>query len=137
MLPYYRYLVIWSGLYTVHGGFIDWTNDGLGMLSFSNELWNGNQYFNSPELQTQAGYTLVRLREAARDWRTAEALLGAARRYPEPRDDLVEPVDVQQVVHVLEPVGRVAVEVGDDDRAVLHGRRDRRVRDAGRPGPAR
>ena len=53
MLPYYRYLVIWSGLYTVHGGFIDWTNDGLGMLSFSNELWNGNQYFNSPELQTQ------------------------------------------------------------------------------------
>ncbi len=53
MLPYYRYLVIWSGLYTVHGGFIDWTNDGLGMLSFSNELWNGNQYYNSPELQTQ------------------------------------------------------------------------------------
>ena len=30
MLPFYRYLVIWSGLYTVHGGFIDWTNDGLG-----------------------------------------------------------------------------------------------------------
>jgi hypothetical protein len=53
MLPYYRYLVIWSGLYTVHGGFIDWTNDGLGMLSFSNELWNGGQYFNSPELQQQ------------------------------------------------------------------------------------
>jgi hypothetical protein len=53
MLPYYRYLVIWSGLYTVHGGFIDWTNDGLGILSFSNELWNGNQYFNSPELQAQ------------------------------------------------------------------------------------
>ncbi|MDQ3171427.1 MAG: M14 family metallopeptidase [Acidobacteriota bacterium] len=53
MLPYYRYLVIWSGLYTVHGGFIDWTNDGLGMLSFSNELWAGGQYFNSPELQKQ------------------------------------------------------------------------------------
>jgi hypothetical protein len=53
MLPYYRYLVIWSGLYTVHGGFIDWTNDGLGMLSFSNELWNGGQYFNSPQLQEQ------------------------------------------------------------------------------------
>jgi hypothetical protein len=53
MLPYYRYLVIWSGLYTVHGGFIDWTNDGLGILSFSNELWNGNQYFNSPALQEQ------------------------------------------------------------------------------------
>ncbi len=53
MLPYYRYLVIWSGLYTVHGGFIDWTNDGLGILSFSNELWNGGQDFNSPALQEQ------------------------------------------------------------------------------------
>ena len=53
MLPYYRYIVIWSGLYTVHGGFIDWTNDGLGMLSFSNELWAGDQYFNSPALMDQ------------------------------------------------------------------------------------
>jgi hypothetical protein len=53
MLPYYRYLVIWSGLYTVHGGFIDWTNDGLGIISFSNELWSGGQYFNSPELKEQ------------------------------------------------------------------------------------
>ena len=53
MLPYYRYIVIWSGLYTVHGGFIDWTNDGLGMLSFSNELWAGDQYFNSPALMEQ------------------------------------------------------------------------------------
>jgi len=53
ILPYYRYLVIWSGLYTVHGGFIDWTNDGLGILTFSNELWNGDQYFTSPALQEQ------------------------------------------------------------------------------------
>jgi len=53
LLPYYDYLVIWSGLYTVHGGFIDWTNDGLGMISFSNELWNGGQYFNSPALKEQ------------------------------------------------------------------------------------
>ena len=53
MLPYYRYLVIWSGLYTVHGGFIDWTNDDLGILSFSNELWNSGQYFNSPALKEQ------------------------------------------------------------------------------------
>lgn len=53
ILPFYRYLVIWSGLYTVHGGFIDWTNDGLGILSFSNELWNGGQYFTSPELKQQ------------------------------------------------------------------------------------
>lgn len=53
MLPYYNYLVIWQGLYTVHGGSIDWTNDGLGIVSFSNELWNGGQYFNSPLLQQQ------------------------------------------------------------------------------------
>ena len=53
ILPFYRYIVIWSGLYTVHGGFIDWTNDGLGMISFSNELWNGRQYYTSPELQAQ------------------------------------------------------------------------------------
>jgi hypothetical protein len=54
MLPYYDYLVIWRGLYTVHGGSIDWTNDGLGILSYSNELWNGDQYYNSPLLQKQA-----------------------------------------------------------------------------------
>lgn len=53
MLPYYDYLVIWQGLYTVHGGSLDWTNDGLGIVSFSNELWNGGQYFNSPLLQKQ------------------------------------------------------------------------------------
>lgn len=53
ILPFYRYIVIWSGLYTVHGGFIDWTSDGLGMISFSNELWSGRQYFTSPELQEQ------------------------------------------------------------------------------------
>ena len=53
MLPYYNYYVIWRGLYTVHGGSIDWTNDGLGIVSFSNELWNRGQYFNSPLLQEQ------------------------------------------------------------------------------------
>ena len=53
MLPFYDYMVIWRGLYTVHGGSIDWTNDGLGILSFTNELWNGGQYFQSPLLQKQ------------------------------------------------------------------------------------
>jgi hypothetical protein len=53
MLPFYRYLVIWSGLYTVHGGVTDWGNDGLGILSLSNELWNNGQYFTSPELKEQ------------------------------------------------------------------------------------
>ena len=53
LLPYYRYLVIWSGLYTVHGGVTDWGNDTLGILSLSNELWSSGQYFNSPELKEQ------------------------------------------------------------------------------------
>ena len=53
ILPFYRYIVIWSGLYTVHGGFIDWTNDGLGIISFSNELWSSEQYFTSPALKDQ------------------------------------------------------------------------------------
>jgi hypothetical protein len=53
ILPFYRYVIIWSGLYTVHGGTLDYTNDGLGIMSFSNELWNGSQYFTSPELQAQ------------------------------------------------------------------------------------
>lgn len=35
----YRYIVIWSGLYTVWGGFIDFTHDLLGIYSYSNELW--------------------------------------------------------------------------------------------------
>jgi hypothetical protein len=53
ILPFYRYLVIWSGLYTVHGGVTDWGNDGLGIISLSNELWSGEQYFTSPALKEQ------------------------------------------------------------------------------------
>ena len=53
ILPFYRYLVIWSGLYTVHGGVTDWGNDTLGIISLSNELWNAGQYFTSPDLKEQ------------------------------------------------------------------------------------
>jgi hypothetical protein len=53
ILPFYDYIVLWSGLYTVHGGFIDFTNDTLGIISFSNELWNEGQYFTSPALKEQ------------------------------------------------------------------------------------
>jgi len=35
----YNYFVIWKDLYTVWGGFIDFTYDMLGIYSFSNELW--------------------------------------------------------------------------------------------------
>jgi hypothetical protein len=39
LLPFYKYMVIWRDLYQVHGGFVDWTYAGLGIISFSNELW--------------------------------------------------------------------------------------------------
>lgn len=45
MLPFYTYMVIWKDLYEVHGGFVNWTSEGLGVFSFTNELWNGDQYF--------------------------------------------------------------------------------------------
>ncbi|MFC1551930.1 M14 family metallopeptidase [Candidatus Latescibacterota bacterium] len=53
MLPFYRYIVLWEDFYTTYGGSIDWTNDGLGIISFANELWNGRQYFTSTELEEQ------------------------------------------------------------------------------------
>ncbi len=46
ILPYYRYMVLWRDLYPVHGGFIDYTYDDLGIFSFSNELWSNRQYYN-------------------------------------------------------------------------------------------
>ncbi len=60
ILPWYEYLIIWQGLYTVHGGAIDWTSDGHGIVSFSNELWNGNQYFQSPLLGASSRATPTR-----------------------------------------------------------------------------
>ena len=49
MLPFYRYMVIWSDLYTVHGGFVNWTYEGLGIFSFTNELWSDAQPYNRRE----------------------------------------------------------------------------------------
>jgi hypothetical protein len=49
MLPFYRYLVLWKDLYPVHGGFVNWTYEGLGIFSFTNELWSSRQLFNSPD----------------------------------------------------------------------------------------
>jgi len=45
MLPYYRSMVIYRDLYTVHGGFVNWTAEGLGIFSFTNEMWNDSKYF--------------------------------------------------------------------------------------------
>jgi hypothetical protein len=40
LLPFYNYWVIHADLYTVHGGFVNWLAEGLGIVSFTNELWN-------------------------------------------------------------------------------------------------
>ncbi|MDZ7372398.1 MAG: M14 family metallopeptidase [candidate division KSB1 bacterium] len=60
ILPFYRYAVIYRDLYTVHGGFINWTYEGLGIFSFSNELWSSYEYFKKAPG-----------REEGRDWRSS------------------------------------------------------------------
>ncbi len=47
ILPGYRYMILWRDLYTVHGGFITWTYEGLGIFSFTNELFVRSQYFSN------------------------------------------------------------------------------------------
>lgn len=55
MIPFYRSLVINKDLYDVHGGFINWTYEHLGIFSFTNELWNGSQLLGRPESPGGAG----------------------------------------------------------------------------------
>lgn len=43
LLPFYRYMIIHADLYTVHGGFVNWLAEGLGIVSFTNELWTGSR----------------------------------------------------------------------------------------------
>lgn len=57
MLPFYRNFVTHKDLYSVHGGFIGWTYEHLGIFSFTNELWNNEQLLGRP---ITAGTTLDR-----------------------------------------------------------------------------
>jgi hypothetical protein len=57
MLPYYRYMIIWRDLYSVFGGFVTWTYESLGIVSFTNELWNDDQDFgNHPQSGDEADH---------------------------------------------------------------------------------
>ncbi len=49
MLPFYRYMIIHKDLYSVAGGFVNWTAEGLGIFSFTNELWARNRMRQSAE----------------------------------------------------------------------------------------
>ena len=46
MLPFYRYYILWKDLYTVWGGFLDWTYLQEGIFTFSNEIFSSSQYYN-------------------------------------------------------------------------------------------
>ncbi|MEZ6163731.1 MAG: M14 family metallopeptidase [Phycisphaerales bacterium] len=48
LLPYYNYMVIHADLYTVHGGFVNWLAEGLGIASFTNELWTDRRIMPDP-----------------------------------------------------------------------------------------
>ena len=48
MIPFYRNFVIHKDLYSVHGGFVNWTYEHMGIFSFSNELWNFDQLLGRP-----------------------------------------------------------------------------------------
>ncbi|MFQ5949052.1 MAG: M14 family metallopeptidase, partial [Acidimicrobiia bacterium] len=45
ILPFYRPMVIHKDLYVVHGGEVNWAYEGLGILSFTNELWTDRRMF--------------------------------------------------------------------------------------------
>ena len=59
MIPFYRSLVIHRDLYTMHGGFIGWTYEHLGVFSFTNELWNNDQLLGRTD-PPAPGQTLAR-----------------------------------------------------------------------------
>ncbi len=56
ILPFYRYMIIWKDLYSVHGGFVNWAYEGLGVFAFSNELWSSSQYFGGRREQGRQGF---------------------------------------------------------------------------------
>ncbi|MCA9284281.1 MAG: hypothetical protein KDA22_03635 [Phycisphaerales bacterium] len=47
LLPFYRLMVIHADLYTVHGGFVNWLAEGLGIVSFTNELWTDKRWLQN------------------------------------------------------------------------------------------
>jgi hypothetical protein len=43
-LPHYKSMLLWRDLYPVHGGEVNFAYETLGVMSFTNEMWNPAQY---------------------------------------------------------------------------------------------
>lgn len=54
LLPFYNYMIIHADLYTVHGGFVNWLAEGLGIVSFTNELWTNSRIMPDPDREYSA-----------------------------------------------------------------------------------
>ena len=55
MLPHYRLLVIHADLYPVHGGFVNWLAEGLGIVSYTNELWTDKRMLQNGQSLDEEG----------------------------------------------------------------------------------
>ncbi len=74
MLPFYRYMIIWKDLYTVFGGLVTWTYEGLGIMSFTNELWTRDRNFPHEEQESGRGFAAF---YEDRHWFDDKLLMGA------------------------------------------------------------
>jgi hypothetical protein len=54
MLPFYRYMILHSDLYPVHGGFLNWLAEGLGIVTFTNELWSSRRILQDAQRRPDA-----------------------------------------------------------------------------------
>lgn len=72
MLPEYRNLVTWKDLYTVYGGQIEWFYGGLGILSFTNEMWTENNLYRRGDVSQQDRARFIRhllMNEGLAEWK--------------------------------------------------------------------
>ncbi|HMS16982.1 MAG TPA: M14 family metallopeptidase, partial [Planctomycetota bacterium] len=91
MLPFYNYWVIHADLYTVHGGFVNWLAEGLGIVSFTNELWTDRRMLQNGQSPTPEqrlnwdermlfGQTLVDMKEVQHP-EHGQVLIGGGTKY--------------------------------------------------------
>lgn len=65
MLPGYKLLRIWDGLYTVWGGELDWMTGAMGFYTYSNELWTSYLMFYDSTYSDQYEFDRLLLFEDA------------------------------------------------------------------------